>query len=182
MSGVPALKDEAGLYRQLLLSGLITPQDVVAWADRQILNLGALPEALVDLSLSGGHRERILTALGELGPRELSEAGFGLYAAWLLSLLRAEPAQLFFVTRALHRLACQDEAPKGVKDRIDMLDAQLHLAAKLPYIPVSKVEAEVRKFLEGWAGHAPTGTEPQRPLRPPVQFPPHLGGKVPDPD
>lgn len=81
------LEERASVYRQALLSGLVTPAEVVAWADSQILRLDVLPNALVEVSLSGADLNRLLTALGELGQAKLSEAAFRQYAGHLLTLL-----------------------------------------------------------------------------------------------
>ncbi|GBF05904.1 hypothetical protein DAERI_060164 [Deinococcus aerius] len=93
------------MYRQALLSGLVTPSEVVAWADRQILGLDLLPDALMDVSLSGSNTNKLITALGELGPRKLSKTAFRLYATHLLALLRSDSVHLSLITSALYRLA-----------------------------------------------------------------------------
>ncbi|MEF2280110.1 hypothetical protein V3W47_17600 [Deinococcus sp. YIM 134068] len=139
------------MYRQALLSALITSSEVVAWADRQIPRLDVLPDALVDVSLSGGDTNKLSIALGELGARKLSETAFRLYAMHLLSLLRDDPASLSSVTGALYRLAWTKEAPENIGDKICGFDDELHLARELIYGSLEEVEADVRKFLQSWA-------------------------------
>lgn len=138
------------MYRQALLSGLVTPSEVVVWADQQILRLDVLPDALVDVSLSGGDINKLSTALGELGPRKLSETAFRLYAMHLLSFLQGDLASLSSVTGALYRLAWTKEAPENIGDEIYRFDDELHLDQELSYGSVEEVEADVRNFLQSW--------------------------------
>ncbi|MFC5849492.1 hypothetical protein [Deinococcus petrolearius] len=99
-----SLRAEAALQHLLLREGFTTSSEIVPWADAWVMRLDDLPDELVDISLSRGRADDILSALNRLAQTVLDAAAFGRLCQLLYLWLEREPQELGSITALLWRV------------------------------------------------------------------------------
>jgi hypothetical protein len=137
---------EAAVHRYALLSGMVEPSEVVAWADAWIWRLDEVPDALVEVSLGGSHLNELLPALGQLAEQPMSsEAASLLFGLFALHLAQ-RPEEIRAVTSLLERLAIEQALPDHLSAEAYRSDDAQCLAEERMFDP-TEVRRDILAFL-----------------------------------
>lgn len=120
----PALAQYFAFFRLSLVTGLIEPADVIAWADHEILTSeGAPPHELIELSLPGS--KPLSQMVGKLYDLQ-SDPGDPLPLEMLLAraeMLLENGASTADLARELNLLLAENKLPGDLKRKLKQLEA-----------------------------------------------------------
>src|SRR5262249_36851747 len=111
MAPSPSLKELAEFHRRALALGLLTPEEVVSWADGVIAGAPEPDRAIIDVSLTGHDARRLLEELVRVPGAARGLVVAGLLLARLGTVLAQDPSRWKRVRRAAAEV-CQGIAPE----------------------------------------------------------------------
>ena len=145
------LKLQAEVLRIGILGGYVSPEEAIAWADALIESLSPAPADLIEVSLSGGRRDDVASALAQVSGSFDEESLRRTLLRKMADIAFSRPQFCRQIARALYQLAVEGRAPtRADESAMFTFDDAYDLAESGAFGTIEDVDAELREYLSSW--------------------------------
>lgn len=122
MSAAPTHPQIYAYFRMALATGLLTPQEMIAWTDRELLKVDLPSEELMDLSLSGRQPySQLIGLLNHMQSWPKDPTPLGLVFARARTKLQQNPERLCSLLQSLLLINAEAHLPGEIRRGLAML-------------------------------------------------------------
>lgn len=147
MNQHPGYKEAFGYFRMGLVTGLVNKQELIDWADQEIVNNPVAEAEIIELSLSGQRPySEIIWLLSQFEHGSIYQTSINLILARAALLLEQTSGRASDIIVGLRLLIEEEWLPKDLKSQLQALKHQEQQARQGVVIPAVLVD-ELRKFL-----------------------------------
>lgn len=142
------IKEEAELYRLLLITGFAKCEEVVAWADKIIETTENPPDQVIEISITTKIND-IISMLGQIKGDYDFNAIFKKFLGTLFERLSLDSAVAAKLAHKLYvfMFECEHELPPEIEKMIYYFDDGFDLAVQGVYGNVNDLTSEFKAFL-----------------------------------